>query len=326
LLPVVLELATVFSKTVLPVIENVATAFSDSQGSFGGYIRQIGTFIQNTFTPILNGLIKAFGYVRDAIGDNLKTFTEFGGYISTYLAPIIGKVLGASLEQVGRTASIVIDIVGSVVGAINRVINTAIDGINFLIRAYNSIPFIGGGVSQLGKLSLSGATPGATPGSSAGSGSSGGFSGGVGGGFTGGGSSVGGGVGGGVAGGSATGARSLVDLVDKLTGVSDSLTELQFLVDTGGISKAAGQKELNALVKQFDLLSKQADAVTKGTSGSTGSNNLSGFNPMVGGTVVNISVNGAIDPEGTARTMADIMNNSFYRGTGGALNFAGLSA
>jgi hypothetical protein len=104
------------------------------------------------------------------------------------------------------------------------------------------------------------------------------------------------------------------------------LTELQFLVDTGGISKAAGQKELNALVKQFDLLSKQADAVTKNTSSSTGSNNLTGFNPNQGGTVVNISVNGAIDPEGTARTIADTMNNSFYRGTGGALNFAGLSA
>jgi hypothetical protein len=77
---------------------------------------------------------------------------------------------------------------------------------------------------------------------------------------------------------------------------------------------------------EFDVLSKQADRLTKGTSGSTGSNNLTGFNPNQGGTVVNISVNGAIDPEGTARTIADTMNNSFYRGTGGALNFAGLQA
>jgi hypothetical protein len=102
------------------------------------------------------------------------------------------------------------------------------------------------------------------------------------------------------------------------------LTELQFLVDTGGISKAAGQKELNALVKQFDLLSKQADAVTKNTSSSTGSTGASNSSSSNAGTIVNISVNGAIDPEGTARTIADTMNNSFYRGTGGALNFAGL--
>lgn len=36
-----------------------------------------------------------------------------------------------------------------------------------------------------------------------------------------------------------------------------------------------------------------------------------------------INVSGAIDPEGTARTIVDTLNNSFYRGTNGALNFAG---
>jgi len=33
---------------------------------------------------------------------------------------------------------------------------------------------------------------------------------------------------------------------------------------------------------------------------------------------INLSVNGAIDPEGTARTIVNTLNNSFYRGTGGA--------
>ena len=33
-----------------------------------------------------------------------------------------------------------------------------------------------------------------------------------------------------------------------------------------------------------------------------------------------VNVNGAIDPEGTARTIVDTLNNSFYRGTGGANN------
>jgi hypothetical protein len=144
------------------------------------------------------------------------------------------------------------------------------------------------------------------------------------GGNIGGGSSSNGGFSGGSS--SPTGAKSLLDLVDRLTNVSEELTDLTFLVETGGINRKQGQKELDALVKEFDVLSKQADRLTKGTSGSTGSNNLTGFNPNQGATVVNISVNGAIDPEGTARTIADTMNNSFYRGTGGALNFAGLSA
>jgi hypothetical protein len=38
------------------------------------------------------------------------------------------------------------------------------------------------------------------------------------------------------------------------------------------------------------------------------------------GTTINLNVNGAIDKEGTARTIVDTLNNSFYRGTGGATN------
>jgi hypothetical protein len=316
LLPVLGYFIDLINRYALPALTAFSDAFSNKEGGLNNYITTVGTAIQNVFSPILQGLIKGFNYVRDAVGDNLKTFTEFGGYIANYLAPIIGKVLGASLEQVGRTASIVIDIVGSVVGAINRVINTAIDGINFLIRAYNSIPFIGGNVSQLGNLSLSGATPGTTPGAT----SSGGFSGGNTGGFSGGTSgSIGGGTLGGSA-GSATAAKSLTDLVGKLTGVSDSLTELTFKVATGGVSKSTGQKELNALVKQFDVLNKQAEAVTRGAAISQTSNNLTGFNPMQGGTTVNLTVNGAIDKEGTARSIVDTLNNSFFRGGGGGAN------
>jgi hypothetical protein len=36
------------------------------------------------------------------------------------------------------------------------------------------------------------------------------------------------------------------------------------------------------------------------------------------GTTININVSGAIDPEGTARSIINVLNNSFYRGTGGA--------
>ena len=37
-----------------------------------------------------------------------------------------------------------------------------------------------------------------------------------------------------------------------------------------------------------------------------------------GNTTINLNVTGAIDPEGTARSIINILNNSFYRGTGGA--------
>jgi hypothetical protein len=40
----------------------------------------------------------------------------------------------------------------------------------------------------------------------------------------------------------------------------------------------------------------------------------------MGGTTINLTVTGALDREGTARTIIDTLNNSFYRGTGGADN------
>ena len=44
---------------------------------------------------------------------------------------------------------------------------------------------------------------------------------------------------------------------------------------------------------------------------------------MYGG--INVTVNGAIDAEGTARTLVNTLNDSFFRGTGGAGALAGLS-
>jgi hypothetical protein len=59
------------------------------------------------------------------------------------------------------------------------------------------------------------------------------------------------------------------------------------------------------------------------SSGFPGSD--TGFDPnrvgmTSGGATINLTVNGAIDKEGTARTIIDTLNNSFYRGTGGATN------
>jgi hypothetical protein len=36
--------------------------------------------------------------------------------------------------------------------------------------------------------------------------------------------------------------------------------------------------------------------------------------------VINLTVNGAIDSEGTARTIIETLNDSYYRGTGGGGN------
>jgi hypothetical protein len=58
------------------------------------------------------------------------------------------------------------------------------------------------------------------------------------------------------------------------------------------------------------------------TSPSIGSNDRGGANS----TVINLNVSGAIDSEGTARTVVNALNDSFYRGTLGAGSLVGLGA
>ncbi len=53
-----------------------------------------------------------------------------------------------------------------------------------------------------------------------------------------------------------------------------------------------------------------------GTSG-VNTNTLAGI-MAASGTTINLTVNGALDKEGTARTIVETLNNSYYRGTGGA--------
>lgn len=142
LLPVLERLMKFINQIALPAITAMSNGFGLDKGGIGNAITTLATIIQNVFTPIWNGLLKAFEYVRDAIGDNLDTFKEFGGYISQYLAPVIGTVLGGALQVVGKIAGGVIDIIAGVIKVMNTLIGGAIDGINAVIRAYNAVPLL----------------------------------------------------------------------------------------------------------------------------------------------------------------------------------------
>jgi len=58
---------------------------------------------------------------------------------------------------------------------------------------------------------------------------------------------------------------------------------------------------------------KGAEIFTPSSSGFITPNNKLGSS-----TVINLNVTGAIDPEGTARSIINVLNNSYYRGTNGA--------
>lgn len=262
LLPILEKVINFINLNALPVINAFSGAFSLNGNGLGGVITTVGNVIMNTFTPIVNGLIKAFGYVKNAIGDNLDTFKEFGGYIATYLAPVIGTVLGGALQIAGKIAGGVIDVIAGVVRILNGLISGAVAGINALINAYNAIPFLPN-VSKISTPTVSVPTI-KTP-----------------------------------------TVTTSVPTIPSISAPSGGATSTS---SGGGISTAA----------------KVAATTAVAASNVVSSN----FNPgsfrmaeaATSGPTINLTVTGAFDKEGTARTIVDTLNSSFYRGTGGAGN------
>ena len=63
-----------------------------------------------------------------------------------------------------------------------------------------------------------------------------------------------------------------------------------------------------------------AAAATNVVTGSFNAGTFRQAEAASSGTTINLTVTGAFDKEGTARTIVDTLNNSYYRGTGGATN------
>jgi len=91
-------------------------------------------------TPVFEGALSLFRRVRDAVAANQESFTKFADLIRTYIAPVIGTVLGGALKALGVIAQGVINIVAKAADFIRATVEVAIAGINALIRAYNAIP------------------------------------------------------------------------------------------------------------------------------------------------------------------------------------------
>jgi hypothetical protein len=271
-------------QALLPVIERLI-----------GYVFIYGT-------PIVEKFKDAFNVIRDAIERNRDEFTQFWLLMKDKVFPIVQTVFGFLLDVGARAAAVIIDAFGKIVGAITPVLNFIIDAINLVIGGLNRVR----GGTDIAPIAKIGAT------------SSGGFSGipsSTGGGFTGGGftgGGIGGGAGGAGGGGGAgatgvLGATSAKDLLDRLTRNSQAFNELAFQVATGGISEKAAETQLNKLIKEFNVLERQAGSLvpTPVPSGTP-------FGQA--GTVINLNVSGAINSEETARVIIENINASQARG------------
>jgi len=268
LLPILEKLLNFINDNALPAINAFSNAFSLTEGDgFGKVISDVGSTIKKTVQPIFEGIKKVFDDVKTAVMNSKDEFSAFWDVVK-FIAPLIGKAIGGALSVVGDIAEVVITIVGKVLGALKPLLNTAIDGINVIIKGYNAVQW-GKDVPLIPKI-------GAT-----GTGGAGGFSG------------------------------TMPNGASFSTGSTSgggTTTTTSPSGSSGGVSGVAAS----------------AAAASSATSNIVSSNFNAGLFRMAEaasmGTVINLTVTGAFEPEGTARTIIDTLNNSYYRGTGGATN------
>lgn len=334
------------AETTAKKFERVKIAIDEAQESIGAallpVVERLATFLLNVMIPNINlfvaGLTGQDGFV-DGIDQSAKAAFEWGervrGLIKTIVAfkdelillgGVIATVFVVSKIAAGVTATIAA--VKSLIAVYNALKASAI--VAGVASAFALNPLLGVAAVAIGAAVLAGANAlanrdGGDSGGGGGSnpiqsgtylgGSSGSSGGGGGGGFSAGGGLTGAGGGGG--GGSIlspTGATSAKNLVDRLTDISGKFSDLQFLVDTGGISKSAGLKQLNALTKEFRVLEKQADALTATSApmGTSDAASRSGQAYAASNVTINMGVVG--DPEGAARAVEQVFQDSLARG------------
>jgi hypothetical protein len=284
LLPIVLELATLFSDKVIPIIEKVAGAFGSKKDGLDGTLTTLADGIKGFVQPIFEGLRSAFEKIKNTIIENKDEFQAFFDVVKA-AAPIIGNVIGKVFSVIGDLASVVLNIMANVVGALRGLVNTAIDLVNIAIRGFNLIK-PGADISPIGKI-----------GSSTGSISTGGIS---------------------VPAASLpSGFKPAAPTTTTTTPAATASPIASVAAAAAAATKSAAQKLVEGVFNPGSFrMGEEADRV------------LQGFNPSFArtgeerdrGTTINLTVTGAFDREGTARTIVDTLNNSFYRGTGGATN------
>jgi hypothetical protein len=282
LLPALEKLITFVNDNALPVIKALSDGFSLSEGSgFGKIISDVGATIKDTVQPIFiafqNGIIK----LKNVIVENKESFEAFWDVVK-YIAPLIGATIGKAIDVVGSIASTVLTLISKVLGAIKPLLNTAIDGINLIIRGYNAVQF-GKDIPYIPKIGASVGAPGFS--GTMPSGES--FS--------------------------TTGAVGNVDLSKEdqaILAAAIKKGEAEAKIIVAGQAKGLSAAESLAAA----AAAKTSNVVT----GSFGAGSFREAEAAMSNTTINLTVTGAFDKEGTARTIIETLNDSYYRGTGGA--------
>jgi hypothetical protein len=347
LLPIVLEIATFISDKVTPIFETFTAALSNKEGGMANALEKIGKIFKEVvipltekwadflfndlwptifkfLVPVFDALFKGLEKISQVFTDNkeklrplLDLFADLWDFMKRYILPLFSTILVKAIEDaVNRiifVVKLIMPVVQAVVAGVRILINGIIDGINLVIGAYNSINGLWGGkdadkIKKLGETGSASTTTGPLGNIQLSTGTV----------LTSGGVTSGGPMTGGPTSGIPTSGVATTGATTSASGVVGSI---------GDAAKKATQK-LNEVAGAFDQAASGTTTLAGieaasnqpfrlGTSG-VNTNTLAGIMAASQTPTINITVNGAIDKEGTARQIVEILNDSSYRGSGGS--------
>jgi hypothetical protein len=338
------------AKTAEARFRSMSIAINESKEAIGAALlpvaEKLATFVLETLIPAIDGFIGGLTGnegLKDSLTESQKNMFAWGervrGLIDTIVKfkdelLVVGGVIAGIfiVSKISAGVAATIAVIKSLIVAYNALKASAI--VAGVASAFALNPLLGVGAVALAAGVLAGANALANNSDTSTEFGGGGGGGGVpdgirprtstGGGSTGGGGFTGSGLGGGGGVSTPSGATSLVNLANRLTDVSDKFTDLQFLVDTGGISRSAGISQLNALTKEFRILENQANALT--AKEAVGTFDVGSFRRGEAQSMVTINMGIVGDPEGAARAVEQVFQDSAARGgitsTVAAFNYA----
>lgn len=209
--------------------------------------------------PGFEKFAKLFDPLKQAIDRNKESFQALGAFIVDYIVPVFTVALGGAISFVAKVAGGVVDIIGGIINVIRTLVSGAIDGINAMIRAYNSVPLLPN-IPTISKPSFTSPTVSAPK-------------------------------------------------------VSTPTYTAPTIASTGGGGSTGTTGTTSGTSSVAKAASTAAAASTAVGSFSAGSFRAAESASMA--PVYNINVTGALDKEGVARQIVEIINESSYRGGGG---------
>jgi len=265
-------------------IARLKVAFDEAKETIGfallPIIERLVDFVVNQVVPNLQKFASAFDPIVKAINENRDSFQRLFNFIGDYVIPILTNLAGGALKVVGEVFGRIIGIIGSAIDKIADFVESVKNMVNAVISAYNRLP-----TPDIGLI-------------------------GAGGGF------AGGGAPGAISGG---GNAGILAAVSGLATVSSSMAGLASGEGGGGKGATAANKaalaRLEADAAKLGDLVDQLMGVQKVDPFAYGSFRMGEAKSMQ---QYNITVNGAIDSESTARQIVEILNDSSARGTLGA--------